>query len=138
MAKIKSVKSNTEVYAEIIADIASRAAAEIEGAELLGKNPDKLRIIKDNDVHAYVKSDNTVDIDIYLIILYGYNIPDTVCKVQIAIKKAIEKETCYKVGEVNVSVVSIIVEETDDTPVIVHDFDDEETDDVAKSEEENA
>ncbi|CDD08906.1 MAG: Asp23/Gls24 family envelope stress response protein [Eubacteriales bacterium] len=138
MAKIKSVKSNTEVYAEIIADIASRAAAEIEGAELLGKNPDKLRIIKDNDVHAYVKSDNTVDIDIYLNILYGYNIPDTVCKVQIAIKKAIEKETCYKVGEVNVSVVSIIVDETDDTPVIVHDFDDEETDDVAKSEEENA
>ena len=138
MAKIKSVKSNTEVYAEIIADIASRAAAEIEGAELLGKNPDKSRIIKDNDVHAYVKSDNTVDIDIYLNILYGYNIPDTVCKVQIAIKKAIEKETCYKVGEVNVSVVSIIVEETDDTPVIVHDFGDEETDDVAKSEEENA
>lgn len=138
MAKIKSVKSNTEVYAEIIADIAYRAAAEIEGAELLGKNPDKLRIIKDNDVHAYVKSDNTVDIDIYLNILYGYNIPDTVCKVQIAIKKAIEKETCYKVGEVNVSVVSIIVDETDDTPVIVHDFDDEETDDVAKSEEENA
>lgn len=138
MAKIKSVKSNTEVYAEIIADIASRAAAEIEGAELLGENPDKSRIIKDNDVHAYVKSDNTVDIDIYLNILYGYNIPDTVCKVQIAIKKAIEKETCYKVGEVNVSVVSIIVDETDDTPVIVHDFDDEETDDVAKSEEENA
>lgn len=138
MAKIKSVKSNTEVYAEIIADIASRAAAEIEGAELLGKNPDKSRIIKDNDVHAYVKSDNTVDIDIYLNILYGYNIPDTVCKVQIAIKKAIEKETCYKVGEVNVSVVSIIVDETDDTPVIVHDFDDEEADDVAKSEEENA
>lgn len=138
MAKIKSVKSNTEVYAEIIADIASRVAAEIEGAELLGKNPDKSRIIKDNDVHAYVKSDNTVDIDIYLNILYGYNIPDTVCKVQIAIKKAIEKETCYKVGEVNVSVVSIIVDETDDTPVIVHDFDDEETDDVAKSEEENA
>lgn len=138
MAKIKSVKSNTEVYAEIIADIASRAAAEIEGAELLGKNPDKSRIIKDNDVHAYVKSDNTVDIDIYLNILYGYNIPDTVCKVQIAIKKAIEKETCYKVGEVNISVVSIIVDETDDTPVIVHDFDDEETDDVAKSEEENA
>ena len=138
MAKIKSVKSNTEVYAEIIADIASRAAAEIEGAELLGKNPDKSRIIKDNDVHAYVKSDNTVDIDIYLNILYGYNIPDTVCKVQIAIKKAIEKETCYKVGEVNVSVVSIIVDETDDTPVIVHDFDDEETDDIAKSEEENA
>lgn len=138
MAKIKSVKSNTEVYAEIIADIASRAAAEIEGAELLGKNPEKTRIIKDNDVHAYVKSDNTVDIDIYLNTLYGYNIPDTVCKVQIAIKKAIEKETCYKVGEVNVSVVSIIVDETDDTPVIVHDFDDEETDDVAKSEEENA
>lgn len=98
MAKIKSVKSNTEVYAEIIADIASRAAAEIEGAELLGKNPDKSRIIKDNDVHAYVKSDNTVDIDIYLNILYGYNIPDTVCKVQIAIKKSNRKGNLLQGG----------------------------------------
>ena len=56
MAKIKSVKSNTEVYAEIIADIASRAAAEIEGAELLGKNPDKLRIIKAWAHNEWVKN----------------------------------------------------------------------------------
>ncbi len=136
MAKLKSVKSNKEVYAEIIADIASRAAAEIEGAELLGKTPEKSRVIKDNDVHAYVKDNNVVDIDIYLNILYGFNIPDTVCKVQIAIKNAIEKETCYKVEQVNVSVVSIIVEETDEAPVIVHDFADDDADE--KSEEEKA
>lgn len=109
MAKIKSVKSNTEVYAEIIADIASRAAAEIEGAELLGKNPDKSRIIKDNDVHAYVKSDNTVDIDIYLNILYGYNIPDTVCKVQIAIKKQSKRKlvTRWEKSTFRLSVLSL-------------------------------
>ncbi len=136
MAKLKSVKSNKEVYAEIIADIASRAAAEIEGAELLGKTPEKSRVIKDNDVHAYVKDNNVVDIDIYLNILYGFNIPDTVCKVQIAIKNAIEKETCYKVEQVNVSVVSIIVEETDEALVIVHDFADDDADE--KSEEEKA
>lgn len=136
MAKLKSVKSNKEVYAEIIADIASRAAAEIEGAELLGKTPEKSRVIKDNDVHAYVKDNNVVDIDIYLNILYGFNIPDTVCKVQIAIKNAIEKETCYKVEQVNVSVVSIIVDETDEAPVIVHDFADDDADE--KSEEEKA
>lgn len=136
MAKLKSVKSNKEVYAEIIADIASRAAAEIEGAELLGKTPEKSRVIKDNDVHAYVKDNNVVDIDIYLNILYGFNIPDTVCKVQIAIRNAIEKETCYKVEQVNVSVVSIIVEETDEAPVIVHDFADDDADE--KSEEEKA
>lgn len=136
MAKLKSVKSNKEVYAEIIADIASRAAAEIDGAELLGKTPEKSRVIKDNDVHAYVKDNNVVDIDIYLNILYGFNIPDTVCKVQIAIKNAIEKETCYKVEQVNVSVVSIIVDETDEAPVIVHDFADDDADE--KSEEEKA
>lgn len=39
MAKIKSVKSNTEVYAEIIADIASRAAAEIEGGGTSREKP---------------------------------------------------------------------------------------------------
>lgn len=122
---MSKVKSNTEVYAEIIADIAARAAT-VEGVRLLGENPDKFRPIKDNDVHAYFNDDGRVNIDIYLNVLYGYNIPDTVCKVQIAIKDAIEKETCYKVQEVNVSVMGIIVDDEDEQPVVVHEFSEEE------------
>lgn len=122
---MSKVKSNTEVYAEIIADIAARAAT-VEGVRLLGENPDKFRPIKDNDVHAYFNGDGRVNIDIYLNVLYGYNIPDTVCKVQIAIKDAIEKETCYKVQEVNVSVMGIIVDDEDEQPVVVHEFSEEE------------
>ena len=118
-------KSNTAVYAEIIADIAARAAT-VEGVRLLGENPDKFRPIKDNDVHAYFNGDGRVNIDIYLNVLYGYNIPDTVCKVQIAIKDAIEKETCYKVQEVNVSVMGIIVDDEDEQPVVVHEISEEE------------
>ena len=121
---MSKVKSNTEVYAEIIADIAARAAT-VEGVRLLGENPDKFRPIKDNDVHAYFNGDGRVNIDIYLNVLYGYNIPDTVCKVQIAIKDAIEKETCYKVQEVNVSVMGIIVDDEEEQPVVVHEFSEE-------------
>ena len=98
----------------------------MEGVRLLGENPDKFRPIKDNDVHAYFNGDGRVNIDIYLNVLYGYNIPDTVCKVQIAIKDAIEKETCYKVQEVNVSVMGIIVDDEDEQPVVVHEFSEEE------------
>ncbi len=119
------VKSNSEVYAEIISEIAFRAVAFVDGVELLGKNPDKKKLIKDNDIHAYLASDNNVKIDIYLNIFYGYNIPDTVCRVQESIKTAIEKETCYKVSEINVSVVSIVCEE-EYQPEIVHTFDDAE------------
>lgn len=122
---MSKVKSNTEVYAEIIADIAARAAT-VEGVRLLGENPDKFRLIKDNDVHAYFNGDGLVNIDIYINVLYGYNIPDTVCKVQIAIKDAIEKETCYKVQEVNVSVMGIIVDDEEEQPVVVHEFSEEE------------
>lgn len=115
-------KTNSEVYAEIISDIAARAAAKVEGAVLLGDNPDKCRFIKDNDTHAYLTGDNSVKIDIYLNIVYGYNIPDTVCKVQSCIRDTIEKETCYKATEINVSVVSIVFEEEQPQTDIVHGF----------------
>ena len=45
---------------------------------------------------------------------------------QIAIKDAIEKETCYKVQEVNVSVMGIIVDDEEEQPVVVHEFSEEE------------
>lgn len=124
MAKIKS---NNEVYAEIISEIAFRAIAFVDGVELLGKNPDSKKLIKDNDIHAYLTQDNTVKIDIYLNIFYGFNIPDTVCRVQENVKTAIEKETCYKVSEINVSVVSTVCEE-EYQPEIVHNFDDTDED----------
>lgn len=118
-------KTNSEVYAEIISDIAARAAAKVDGTVLLGDNPDKRRLIKDNDTHAYLMADNNVKIDIYLNVVYGYNIPDTVCKVQSCIKDTIEKETCYKVTEINVSVVSVVFEEEQQQPVPVHEFSDD-------------
>lgn len=126
---MSKLKSNAEVYAEIIADIASRSAASVEGVELLGKAPADKKPMKDNDVHAYLTADSKVKIDIYLNIVYGYNIPDTVCTVQESIKAAIEKETCYKVSEINVSVISTVFEDEIQTE-IVHSFDEADDSDA--------
>lgn len=115
-----------EVYAEIISNIAARACAKVEGAQFLDKNPDKHKLVKDNDVHAYLVAENNVKIDVYINVVYGYNIPDVVCKIQSAIKETIEKDTCYKVSEVNVSVVSVVFEE-EKQPGIIHNHDEDLT-----------
>lgn len=131
---MSKVKSNSEVYAEIVSEIASRAVAFVDGVELLGKSAEKRRLINDNDVHAYISQDNKAKIDIYLNIFYGFNIPDTICHVQEAIKTAVEKETCYVASEINVSVVSVVCKE-EYQPEIVHKFADLDAEDYIPEDE---
>lgn len=104
-------KVNSEVYAEVISAIAARAASSVDGAELLGNKAGRFRFVKHNDVHAYPSADNTVKLDVYINVVYGRNIPEVVCRIQSEVKDAIERETCYSVDEVNVTVVSIVPED---------------------------
>ncbi|MEG1613304.1 MAG: Asp23/Gls24 family envelope stress response protein [Clostridia bacterium] len=114
-------KSNTEVYSDIIIAIATKSASQVEGIRLLSSDRKKSSRFS-SDVQAYLL-DGKVKLDIFVNLNYGYNIPNTVCAVQERIKKDIERETCYKVSEINVMVVSIICDDTV-TPPIEHLFDD--------------
>lgn len=118
-------KTNTEVYLDIIAAIATKSASKIEGVEILSGNNACKRF--SNGVMAYIKDDK-VTLDIFINMHYGHNIPNTVCAVQESIKKNIETETCYKVDTINVKVVNIIVNEESVTP-IKHVFDENDIED---------
>ena len=124
--------SNNNLYSNIIAPIAIKSAAEVDGVKLLSAERKKLSRSAASDAQAYI-TDNNVKMDIFINVLYGYNIPEVVCAVQEKIKADVEKETCYKVEQINVMVVSIIVEEQACPPPIEHIFDDE-ADDIDEGE----
>lgn len=117
-------KSNNDLYSNIIAAISIKSASEVEGVRLLSAERKKLSKSVASDAQAYIK-DNNVKMDIFINVIYGYNIPEVVCAVQEKIKADVEKETCYKVEQINVMVVSVIVEEQACPPPIEHIFDDE-------------
>jgi Uncharacterized protein conserved in bacteria len=121
MAKIKS---NIDVYIDIISAIAAKSATKIEGVSLLSEGSKrKNRVL--NDVQAFIVNE-LVNVDVFVNILSGFNIPDVVCALQERIKLDIESETCYKVAQINVSVVGIIVEEGPAAEPIRHVFLDDE------------
>lgn len=98
-------QNTAEIYSEIITSLATTAAAQIEGVTVLGGG-DKKRKLQGSDVKVY-EIKGKVCIDIFINVSYGYKIPDVVCSVQEKIKKDVEAATRYKIGKINVTVVSI-------------------------------
>ena len=102
------------VFAEdVVATIASLAAAEVEGVyglsgsafEGLGEKLGKKNYTKGIKVEV-----GTVEcaVDMTLSVKYGYRIQDVCQNVQQAVKNAIETMTGLKVVEVNISVTSVV------------------------------
>ena len=102
------------VFAEdVVATIASLAAAEVEGVyglsgsafEGLGEKLGKKNYTKGIKVEV-----GTVEcaVDMTLSMKYGYRIQDVCQNVQQAVKNAIETMTGLKVVEVNISVTSVV------------------------------
>ena len=54
-------------------------------------------------VKCYIK-DNTIAIDVYVIVQYGYRIPDVAVKIQRQVKTQVESMTGMEVIEVNVNI----------------------------------
>ena len=89
--------------------IAGLATTEVEGvvgmssglisnlAQLLGKEDFS------NGVKCYIK-ENIIVIDVYVIVQYGYRIPDIAVKIQRQVKTQIESMTGMEVVEVNVNI----------------------------------
>lgn len=105
------------VFAEdVVATIASLAAAEVEGVygmsgstfEGLGEKLGKKNYTKGIKVEV-----GTVEcaVDMTLIVKYGYRIQDVCQNVQQAVKNAIENMTGLNVVEVNISVNSVVFAE---------------------------
>ena len=86
---------------EVLASIASGAAAEVEGISGLMNLPAKKTSAR--GVRLAVDDDGTV-IDLYVMIRYGYAIPEVAEKIQTAVASSVEAMAGFAVKAVNVHV----------------------------------
>ncbi len=106
-------KGSVNISEEVIAIIASTAASETEGvagfSTTLGKEISELFGGKKNTSRGTKISieDDTVTVDTYILIKYGYSISDTAKAVQEAVSGAVESMTGLKTAAVNVHVCGV-------------------------------
>ena len=101
-----------QIADDVIAMIASLAAAEVEGASSLAGNITNEKMSKvamkklTRGVRVSTK-DNVVTIDLAIVMEYGYNIPETCKKVQEMVQNSIETMTGLTVSDVNIRIASV-------------------------------
>lgn len=102
---------NIKVSDDVIAACAAKTTLEIKGVyslssaltdSILRKSPDTRGI-------KVTQTDDQIQIDIYLIVEYGVNIPSMAWKIQENVKREVEKITGFEVKNVNIHVQGISV-----------------------------
>ena len=104
-----------QIADEVIAIIAGLAAAEVEGVHGMSGNftGDIVEKLGKKNLAKGVKvevGDTDVSIHMYLIISYGYKIPEIAEQVQQKVKGAIETMTGLTVVEVNLHIAGLYIE----------------------------
>lgn len=100
---------------DVVATIATYAAKEIEGVAGMSGNSTSnflsragVKMPEAKGVKVTVDNGN-VDVDVSVILDYGYNIPATSSKIQARVKSSIENMTGLNVTDVNVRIAGINV-----------------------------
>ena len=114
-------QSNVNISDEVIAVIAGLAATEIKGIASMsgnmGNSINEMLGKKDHTKGVKVEvGKEEAAVDLFVVLNYGLNIPDTCKAVQENVKKAIETMTGLRVVEVNVHVQGVKFEK--EVPVI--------------------
>ncbi|WP_208588318.1 Asp23/Gls24 family envelope stress response protein [Gracilibacillus suaedae] len=108
-----------EIAPDVLEVIAGIATTEVSGvssmrgnfatgvAERLGKKAHgkgiKVELIED-----------TVSVDVYIVVDYGHSVPTVAEKIQLNVRQAIENMTAIQIKEVNVHVVGVHMEQVND------------------------
>ena len=100
---------------EVVAVIAGLAASEVEGVASMAGNAtrDLIEKIGVKSLSKGVKiqvMDQEVNVAVAVNLRYGYNVPETSAELQEKVKTAIETMTGLTVTEVNVKIVSIVMD----------------------------
>lgn len=104
-----------QVTEEVIAIIAGLAATEVEGVHSMagGITNELVSMLGKKNLAAGVDikfEDNEISVMLSLAIKYGYSIPEVTAKVQENVKDEIENMTDIKVGNVDVRVANVYIE----------------------------
>ena len=100
------------IHQNVIASISSVAAREIEGVKRVGKDlksgiMDLLGQKSSSAIKVEIMKNEEVKVDVPLVIIYGYNIPDVSVKVQENVRLALEKMSNLSIKEININVQGI-------------------------------
>lgn len=104
---------SVRIHNNVISVIAHEAADRVPGVvELSGTLVDGLADIigkrsRDRGIRVAVESENTITVELTVVLEYGVNIPETCGKLQTEVRQAVEDMTGKKVQAVNVSVQGI-------------------------------
>jgi len=104
---------SVRIHNNVISVIAHEAADRVPGVvELSGTLVDGLADMlgkgsRDRGIRVAVESENTITVELTVVLEYGVNIPETCGKLQNEVRKSIEDMTGKKVQAVNVSVQGI-------------------------------
>lgn len=104
---------SVRIHNNVIAVIAREAADRVPGVvELSGTLVDELADIigkrhRDRGVRVAVGSENTIAVELTVVLEYGVHIPSVCGKLQFEVRKAIEEMTGKRVQSVDISVQSI-------------------------------
>ena len=111
---------NIRIADDVVKTIAAKAAADVEGVyKLAGGVVDEVSKIvgkkrPTNGIKVEV-GEVECSIEVYLVIKYGYRIPEVAEEVQKAVLEEVSKLSGLKVVEVNVYVQNVRIEETVET-----------------------
>lgn len=116
---IDEVYGSIKISDEVIASTAALAAAGVEGvAELSGGISESIsNIIGKSNLAKGIKvnvNEENVIIDIYIMVKYGFKIPEVAWNVQETVKKEIEKTTGIVVQAINIHVQGVEFENKKD------------------------
>ena len=106
---------SVKIADDVVAIIAGIAATEVKGVTAMSGNATNefMSMVGVKNLKKGVKVDvidNVVEVDLALIMEYGYNIPATSQKVQEKVKNAIENMTGLEVADVNIRISGINME----------------------------
>ncbi len=119
MAEYKQYITQTEengnvlISEDVVAVIVEHAVSEVEGAAGIYAKPGnevaELVGVKNwgKGLKILIAEDNSVTIDVDILICYGYSVVDVADNVQTAVASAVESMTGVKVNAVNVNVCGI-------------------------------
>lgn len=110
-------KDNLTYKKNVVMSIVSLAAQEINGVSSISRSSvSLLKSALSKNISRGIVIDfdeNVVHIDVYLNLKFGYSVKDVAFRVQENIKSSVESMTEYKVGKVNVHIVSVNFSEID-------------------------
>ena len=126
-SEISNEMGSIRIADEVVSTVAGIAAGEAEGIfNMSGKwGADIVEKFGKKNFSKGIKvevNEDQTNIDIFVVIKYGYTIPEVAENVQNSVRSAVETMTGLKVAAVNVHVVSVAIVKPETDDVVDADF----------------